>query len=131
MQENPTILFFDGECLLCNKTVQWILKNEKDNAIQFCSLQSKFAQQNTPQELKYVDSVILLKNGQFYTHFDAFIKIIPHLKWQWKWLYLLKIIPQFLRNQFYNFIARNRKKWFGYSDSCWFNNVEFNKRLIE
>lgn len=131
MKSNATILFFDGECLLCNKAVQWILKNEKDNEILFCSLQSNFAKQNIPQELKSIDSVILLKNGQYYTHFDAFIKIIPHLKWQWKFLYLLKIIPRFLRNHLYNFIARNRKKWFGYSDSCWLNNVEYKKRMIE
>jgi len=129
--DSKVILFFDGECLFCNKTVQWILKYEKDKILFFSPLQSNFAQELIPNALKKTDSVILFKNNTFYTHFDAFFEILPYLKWYWKWLYVLKILPKRIQIKLYNWIARNRKKWFGRVDSCIIRNSNDNKRLVE
>jgi predicted DCC family thiol-disulfide oxidoreductase YuxK len=129
--ESKVILFFDGECLFCNMTVQWILKNEKDKILFFSPLQSGFAQELIPPDLKKMDSVILLKNNTFYTHFTAFIEILPYLKWYWKWLYVLKLLPRPLQIKLYNWIARNRKKWFGRTNTCSIKNSNDSKRLIE
>lgn len=125
------ILFFDGECALCNYTIQWILKNEKTQHILFCSLNSEFAKQNIPEELKKTDSVILKKDEQFYTHFDTFIKIIPQLKWYCKIFYLIKLLPNYFRNSLYDFIAKNRKRWFGSVEECWLMKSEWKDRVIE
>lgn len=130
MIEEKEILFFDTECLLCNKTVQWILKHEKDNTIYFCSLYSAGAKQFIPDNFKGMDSVIFYKKGNFYIYFDAFIKIIPHLKWYWKFLYLLYLIPPLIRKKFYLWIAANRKKWFGTTEICVLNSLHLNKRML-
>lgn len=129
--ESKVILFFDGECLFCNKTVQWILKNEKDKILFFSPLQSGFAQELIPPDLKKMDSVVLLKNNTFYTHFTAFFEILPYLKWYWRWLYVFKFLPKSLQIKLYNWIARNRKKWFGRTDTCSIENSNDSKRLIE
>ena len=129
--ESKVILFFDGECLFCNKTVQWILKNEKDKILFFSPLQSGFAQELIPPDLKKMDSVILLKNNTFYTHFTAFFEILPYLKWYWRWLYVFKFLPKSLQIKLYNWIARNRKKWFGRTYTCSIKKSNDSKRLIE
>ncbi|GAB4206302.1 MAG: DUF393 domain-containing protein [Bacteroidia bacterium] len=128
--QHKVILFFDGECVLCNKTVQWILLNESSPVIYFCSLQSDYAKNLIPAEMKNIDSVIVHKDGKFYTHFDAFIQIIPYLKVKWKWLIIIKILPSFLRKRIYNFIARNRKKWFGSTTECWIMQSKWKERMM-
>ncbi|GIV26570.1 MAG: thiol-disulfide oxidoreductase [Bacteroidia bacterium] len=126
------ILFFDGECVLCNKTVQWILKNENHKReILFCKLNSNFARSFIPEHLKSIDSVILYKNQHFYIYFDAFIQIVSNLKWYWKFLYILVIIPKFLRKKLYTWIAKNRKIWFGKTDECWIMTNEWKNRCID
>ncbi|GIV29594.1 MAG: hypothetical protein KatS3mg028_0660 [Bacteroidia bacterium] len=130
MQDNKVILFFDGECVLCNKTVQWILQNERNDQIYFCCLQSDYAKNLIPAEFKSIDSVVVYKGGKFYTHFDAFIQIIPYLKTKWKCLVILKVLPSFLRKKIYNFIARHRKQWFGSTDECWIMQSAWKNRMI-
>jgi len=125
------ILFFDGQCVLCNNTVKWILSNEKDHDILFCPLNSIFAMQFIPDSLKNIDSVILYKNNKFYIYFDVVLSIVPHLKWYWKILYVLYLVPTFLRNKIYKWIARNRKKWFGQTDSCFLMNSQWKDRMVE
>lgn len=129
-KEDIIILFFDDKCLLCNRLVQWILKNEKDNKILFCALKSFYAKQIIPEQYQDMDTVILLKNKKFYIYLDAFIQIIPHLKWYWKFLYIISILPAFLRKRIYIWIARNRKKWFGTTDKCLLLNSQWKDRLI-
>lgn len=129
---DKTILFFDGECVLCNKTVQWILKNENyKKDILFCPLNSSFAENFILNELKKIDSVVLYKDKKFYVYFDVFFKIIPHLKWYWKFLYTLQIVPKFLQIKIYQWIAKNRKKWWGTSENCWIMTPEWKGRCIE
>ncbi len=129
--QNKVILFFDDECILCNKTVQWILSNESVPIIHFCRLQSNYAKNFIPKHLKDINSVILFKDNKFYTHLDAFIQLIPHLKQKWKWLIMMKVFPSFLRKGIYSFVARHRKKWFGSTTECWIMHGEWKNRIIE
>lgn len=124
-------MFFDGECALCNKTVQFILRHEKTHDIVFCRLNSNFANNVIPDYLKEVDSVILLKNNKFYTHFDVITEIIPQLKWYCKIFYAIKILPKNFRKKLYNIIASNRKRWFGSVTECWLLQSKWKERLVE
>ncbi len=124
------ILFFDSACLLCNKSVQWILKNENNPAIKFCSLQSSFASLVIPAEYKNIDTVILLKNQKYYIYLDVLIHIIPYLKWYWKVLYIIVLLPPFFRKKIYQWIAHHRKKWFGTTEECFLLANEWKNRFI-
>ncbi|NND94296.1 MAG: DUF393 domain-containing protein [Flavobacteriales bacterium] len=99
--------------------MDFILKREKDEAIRFLWLQSLRARQimkhyGIPEE---TDSIVFIENRVTHLRSSAALKISSYLKWPWKWLVILKIIPRPLRDSVYNFIARHRKRIMG-STSC-------------
>jgi len=113
MQNMRVILFYDGDCGLCNRSVQFILNHEQNHEIHFAALQSEFAQDFLKTKgIEKIDfsTMILFKNNQLYTKSDAAFQIVSHLKWYWKLLFLLKIFPKGLRNRVYDSIAERRKR---------------------
>lgn len=119
MQENPIVLF-DGVCNYCNTMVNFAIRNDKKAILKFAPLQSETGKR-IREEYKIapgIDSVILIDNGRVYTYSDAAFRIAKHLPWPAKALYGFIIIPKFIRQPFYKWIARNRYKWFGKKEEC-------------
>ncbi|MBC3538253.1 thiol-disulfide oxidoreductase DCC family protein [Rufibacter sediminis] len=117
---SPTILF-DGVCNLCNGFVQFVINNDPESYFRFASLQSEVGQQvlkthGLPTE--QFKSVLLLENGQLYTRSSAALRIVRRLSGGWSWLYALVIVPKFLRDPLYDWVSRNRYRWFGQQESC-------------
>lgn len=111
------ILYFDGECNLCNRFVQFILRHDKKKQFLFASLQSQAAKE-IPNELVgkahgIPDSVVLYFAGQYYIRSAAALHTARILGGVWKVLYAAMILPRFLRDGAYDFVARNRYRWFG------------------
>lgn len=130
---NHCILLFDGECNLCNGTVQFVIKRDKKANIKFASLQSEVGKQimqqfNIPSE--YIDSIILLERGNVYYKSTAALRLSKKMDDLWPLCFTLIIIPAFIRNIIYDFIARNRIKWFGKADTCWVMTPEFKNRFL-
>ncbi len=120
MNDNNPIILFDGICNLCNSSVNFILKRDKKKQFHFVSLQSDEGKElikryKIPQE---TDSVILIRKNEIFIESDAALKIIGLLPTPWKWLTIFKIIPIKWRNKIYNWVAKNRYKWFGKRDVC-------------
>ena len=118
---NPVILF-DGVCNLCSSSVQFIIRHDKKRQFRFASLQSPFGQ----AVLKHfglpeteLNSFILLEKGNIYTRSTGALRAAKKLDGIYNWLYAFTIVPPFIRNGVYNFIARNRYKWLGKKDACW------------
>lgn len=115
------IIYFDGVCNLCNWSVRFVLKHDKRGVFSFASLQSDYAKSNLKmlngRNISY-DSVVYQKDENVYSQSDAALQIIKQLGGAWKLLYVFKIIPKPIRDSLYNFIARNRYKWFGRKQSC-------------
>jgi predicted DCC family thiol-disulfide oxidoreductase YuxK len=112
---NKSILFYDGDCALCNKTVQFILDHERANTapVLFCSLQSYYAKQALGKykyNFRQLSTLVLLTDNQVYYKSNAALQLTGYLKAPYRWLFIFKIIPAFLRDGVYNFIAKNRKK---------------------
>ena len=119
--ENKSIILFDGVCNLCNNSVQFIIKRDKKQRFLFSSLQSDAAQDILLQfQLKNsdFDSIIFIENGKVYQKSTAILKISKYLSGIWKLSYGFIIIPKFIRDTVYTFIAKNRYKWFGKRDVC-------------
>lgn len=115
------VVLFDGVCNLCNGTVQLILKRDKKHYFKFASLQSDFAQKQLPvlkNEEKVPDSIVLLENGILYYRSTAALKIAGKLSGAWPLCRVFLLIPVFVRDAVYNFIARHRYQWFGKKNSC-------------
>jgi predicted DCC family thiol-disulfide oxidoreductase YuxK len=118
---HPVILF-DGVCNLCNKTVQFVIKHDKDRLYRFASFQSNFGREVLQyfniKESKF-ETFILLENGKMYDRSSGALRVTKKLKGGWKMLYGFMFVPKFMRDAVYNVVARNRYKWFGKEESCW------------
>ncbi|MBK9422869.1 MAG: DUF393 domain-containing protein [Bacteroidetes bacterium] len=119
---NENVILFDGYCRLCNRFVDFILKQDTKRKIKFASLQSSFGQSVLKEHFsslrKFPDSVVLLTGEKVYTHSTAALHVFRILGMPWKVLYVFIIVPAFIRNGIYNFIAANRNKWFGKRNEC-------------
>lgn len=117
--EKP-ILLFDGICKLCNTSVNFILKRDKQKQFVFVALQSERGEELVRQFniSKETDSVILIVENQVFLESEAAIEIARMLPAPWKWLTFFKIIPLKFRNMVYQWIARNRYRWFGKRNVC-------------
>jgi predicted DCC family thiol-disulfide oxidoreductase YuxK len=66
MYPSQTIIFYDGLCGLCDKSVQFILEKDKHEQFLFCALQSNYAREVLGDKISF-DSFILYDNGKTYT----------------------------------------------------------------
>jgi predicted DCC family thiol-disulfide oxidoreductase YuxK len=111
-----SIVFFDGVCNLCNGTVQFLLKIDKHQRLQFGSLQGETAKrilptyQISPEKLS---SIIFIHQNKVYTESIAVLEICKVIGGAWRFIYIFKLIPGIIRNGIYKWVARNRYQWFG------------------
>lgn len=113
-----TIIYFDGVCGLCNGFVDFVMRRDKRNVFHFATLQGKHGQGLKEKKFPESDSVILFHNGLYYTESGAALLTLKLLGFPWNICYALVIVPRFLRDAVYRFIARNRYPWFGKRNDC-------------
>lgn len=127
------VIFFDGYCNLCNGAVQFVIQRDSKNVFQFASLQSAYAQTTlAPFEVapQQEASFILLEGGRVYQRSTAALRVAKKLSGLWPLLYGFIIIPRFIRDALYNYIAKNRYKWFGKQESCWIPTPELQQKFL-
>ena len=133
MNNSHQVILFDGVCNLCNSSVQFIIKRDPGAKFRFSSLQSDSAKQLLQQagiDRMKADSLVLLKNAKAYTQSDAALHIAKQLSGLWPIMYVLILIPRPIRNAVYNWIARNRYRWFGKKDQCMIPSPELKHRFL-
>ena len=131
---NNPVIFFDGVCNLCNSSVQFVIKRDPKANFRFASLQSDLAKQLLPKGLSEDDnlqSIVMLSGDTVYTKSTAALRVAKKLSGLWPVLYLFMLIPKFLRDAVYDFIARNRYKWFGKKDECMIPTPEMKERFLD
>ncbi|MDH6250821.1 putative DCC family thiol-disulfide oxidoreductase YuxK [Chryseobacterium sp. H1D6B] len=136
MQEdwkNKHIVFFDGECGVCNFWVQWILERDKKDAFLFASLQSGFGQKFLSErglETKVFNTLYLWKPDQYYlVKSRAVIQIANLLGGIYTLLNIGKILPAFTGDVFYDMVSRNRMKLS--AQKCFLPDQHQKKKFIE
>ena len=131
---NHPVILFDGVCNLCNSSVQFIIKHDKKSIFRFASLQSEFGKRIIEKfdlANKNIDSVMLLENNAIELKSTAALQIAKQLGGIYSALYVFIIIPRFMRDSIYDFVARNRYRWFGKQESCMIPKPELKKLFIE
>ncbi len=132
MQQQPLILF-DGICNFCNNAVNFVIKRDKTALIQFAPLQSDKAtlylqQFNLPIDQN--NTFVFIEATKAYTQSTAVLKVCRHLKGLWPICYVFIIVPKFIRDGVYNWVAKNRYKWFGQREECMLPTPEISKRFL-
>lgn len=115
------LLLFDGECGFCNKSIQFFLKHEKgEKKMHFVPLQSGIgiALKAYFEISDKTDSLILIKDHSAYIKSCAALRLTPYMKGGWPAMMGFVIVPPFIRNLVYDFIAKRRMKIFGRVESC-------------
>ena len=116
---NETIVFYDGQCGLCNRLVNLLLVLDHKKRLKFAPLQGQTAKTKLPKELLAdLKTMAFLKNGRLYTKSDAALEVVKTIGGIFSLFYIFKFIPRFIRDAVYDFISKNRIRWFGQSDSC-------------
>jgi predicted DCC family thiol-disulfide oxidoreductase YuxK len=133
MENNKSLLLFDGVCNLCNSSVQFILLRDKKDRFRFASLQSDHGQNILKEHHLPTDkfnSLVLVENGKIYQKSTAALRIARKLKGLWPLLFAFIIIPPFIRNFVYDIIAKNRYRWFGKKDECMLPRPEWKQKFL-
>lgn len=114
------IVLFDGICNLCNRTVMFLIKYDKNNSLYFAAQQTNTGVKLMNQYLVSQDcrSVILIKNDLVYYKSDAIIEIAKLLSGWPRLVFIGVIVPKFIRNWIYDLVANNRYKLFGKQTIC-------------
>jgi predicted DCC family thiol-disulfide oxidoreductase YuxK len=144
LPEGP-ILLFDGVCNLCNGTIQFVVDHERAPDLRFVPLQSDIAKALLErafgaEEAKRLrsgatgegdpDSVVLVDGARAWTHSSAGLRILRHLRAPYRWLFALVLVPRPLRDRVYRWIARNRYRWFGKTETCRVPTPELRARFL-
>ncbi len=118
IDKHPLVLF-DGVCGLCNRFVDRLLRWDREHVLRFAPLQGTTAtQRGIDITHAGMDTVLFVDGGITYERSDAAIRIAMRLGGLWRMTAALLIFPRGLRNAVYDWIARNRYRWFGKHDSC-------------
>tara|TARA_R110002051_G_scaffold243722_3_gene303706 strand:+ start:6223 stop:6630 length:408 start_codon:yes stop_codon:yes gene_type:complete len=135
MELNKKIILFDGVCNLCNSSVQLVIKHDKKDEYRFAALQSDLGMKMTSErriDTSEIDSIILIEPGNaYYTKSTAALKIGKSFGGLWSLLGVFEWIPEKIRNIVYDFIAKNRYKWYGKKDSCMIPTPELKSKFLE
>ena len=131
--KHPLILF-DGDCNLCNGSVQFVLKRDSNATFQFASLQSQVGREailRVSAGESVPDSIVLIRGDKLLLKSSAALAIVRGLRWPWPILSVFWLVPYPLRDLIYDWIARNRIRWFGKREECWIPKPEWLIRFLD
>lgn len=121
IQDQNDIVLFDGVCNLCDRAVNFIIQRDPKDRFKVASLQdgaSKKLLKDYQVNESYLDSIVLVRGDQIFYKSRAALEIAKKLKGLWPIIYAFVIVPYFIRDPLYDWIARNRYKWFGKRETC-------------
>lgn len=127
------VIFFDGVCHLCNGAIDFVLRRDSKRYFQVASLQGKTAEQLLqPEARKSLESIILYQDGKLLKKSQAILVILSHLGLFERCMALVgRVLPTKLADVLYEFVARNRYKWFGVRETCRLPTPEERSRMLE
>lgn len=135
MEENKKIILFDGVCNLCNSSIQFVIKRDADDLFRYAALQSEIGQKLISErniDTENIDSIILIEPGvAYYTKSDAALQVGKSLKDYRTISSVFNLIPSGLRNIVYDYVARNRYRWYGKKDQCMIPTPELQSKFLD
>ena len=136
LPQHKKIILFDGLCNLCDASVQFIIKRDSKDVFRFVSLQSNLGQQIVQHleiDTQKVDSIVLYnpEKKTYLKKSEAVFEIIKSSGGIFYCLLIFRLIPIAITNKIYDFIARNRYRWFGEKKSCLVPTKELESKFLK
>lgn len=132
-EKTHKIILFDGVCNLCNASVTFIIKRDKKDRFRFAALQSEIGAALVEKhqiDTSKTDSIILIDGDKHLEKSSAALTAAKSLSGGYPLLYVFMIVPRFIRNWVYDYIAKHRYKWFGKKESCMIPTPELKKKFL-
>ncbi|OIQ23799.1 thiol-disulfide oxidoreductase DCC family protein [Lacinutrix sp. MedPE-SW] len=135
LPKHKKLILFDGVCNLCNSSVQYVIKNDKKSKFMFAALQSDVGKQiinHFKINPLHTDSILLYspKKNTIKVKSTAALYIAKDLGFPTNVMAIFLIVPVFIRHWVYDYVAKNRYKWFGKKESCWLPTPELKSKFI-
>jgi predicted DCC family thiol-disulfide oxidoreductase YuxK len=134
LPKDKKIILFDGVCNLCHSSVQYVIKHDKKDVFRFVPLQSELGIKIINYlgiDTKNTDSIILYEPGKaYYYKSEAALTIVKDFGGIYTWSSILSIIPKFISNAVYDYVAQNRYKWYGKQESCMIPTPELKAKFL-
>ncbi|WP_425075465.1 thiol-disulfide oxidoreductase DCC family protein [Psychroserpens sp. S379A] len=134
LPKDKQLILFDGVCNLCNSSVLYVIKHDKANRFMFAPLQSDAGKQIIDKfniDTSKTDSILLYSKGKgLSVKSSAALHIAKHLGFPRNLLAVFFIIPTFIRNWVYDFVAKNRYKWYGKKEACMIPTPELTAKFL-
>jgi len=131
---NKKIVLFDGVCNLCSSAVQFIIKHDRKDIFRFVALQSDLGIsicKHLGISFSKMDSIILYDPGTAYFYkSSAIIEIAKNFGGFWKLTPIFRIVPIFISNKIYDYVAKNRYNWYGKKESCMIPTPELKEKFL-
>ncbi len=131
-KEGPVIVF-DGICVLCNGWVRFLLKHDRKGRYRFAAMQSQAGRALLAGHGLDPDdpaSFLLVEGAQAWTDSDAIRRVLTGLGGVWRLAAVIAVVPRFVRDPLYRWVARNRYRWFGMTE-CRVPTDEERARFLE
>lgn len=133
--QDKKIILFDGVCNLCDSTVNYIIKRDKKDIFRFVPMQTDLGQRILKHlgiSERNIDSIVFYEPGKaYYYKSHAALKVAKNLGGLYAYAIIFKCIPNLLRDYLYDFVARNRYKWYGKKESCMIPTSEIKAKFLE
>ena len=134
LPKDKQLILFDGICNLCNASVLYVIKHDKANRFMFAPLQSEVGKQIIQKfnvDPTKTDSILLYSEEKGLTvKSTAALHIAKHLSFPRSLMTVFFIVPTFIRNWVYDFVAKNRYKWYGKKDACMIPTPELKAKFL-
>lgn len=131
--EDLQIIIFDGHCNFCNGAVNFIIKRNSRNTFKFSPVQSDIARKLMLKHQVHEvgnDTFIFIKEDQCFLRTSAALEIVKDLDGPWFIFRMFTIVPPFIRDYFYNLLAKNRYRLFGKRSACMVPSQEIRNRFL-
>jgi len=131
---SAAVIFYDGECGVCDRLVQFVLPRDPRGYFHFAALQSEHARKQLAaagMPTDDFDTMVLIESGKVYVRSSAALRVLRRLRWPWPIFYPFIVVPAFVRDVVYRFIARNRHRWFARPESCGLPKPGWTERFLD
>lgn len=128
------VILFDADCNLCNGSVQFVIRRDPRARFRFAGLRSvagRAALAAAGVQASLPDSIVLVRGNRVLMKSAAALAIARGLRLPWPLLTVFWLVPYPLRDLVYDWVARNRYRWFGKRQQCWVPTSELRSRFLD
>jgi len=119
MNLEKNIIFFDGVCGICNRTVDFLIQRDTNKRLYFSPLQGETASNILSSSMiEKMDTIVFYNKGVIYYKSGAVLRVLYTMGGIWKLAIVFLIVPPLIRNFIYDIVANNRYQWFGKKEAC-------------